>query len=400
MSDELQPNGTTTAAETPSPGPTVRPRPGSDSHGRWSTVLTLVLLMAIAVGAGYATWPLWSGRVMALIPGMTADGFQDPRVAGLAERVRLLEEATTALRQGSVSEKDLEAEYRQTQETLAAVVARVEALDGELRSLRQMAGAVEPPAAKIGQALDSLDHFTERLARMEQSEEALKTLVPRLTHLEEVIAATGGGAGTPVVPSPDLENLHKRLQSLEKREADAIEAATGARATVLAVGQLREVLQSPRPFTAELQALVRLAPNSSGLLEPVAAIQAYAPHGIPTLAMLRDRFGDMAGEVVHAAAALKGDGWWEKTANRLSRLVTIRRIDAADNSAEGLVAEAERQLDVGDLPTAVAVLERLQGSPAEAARPWLAAAHARVAAERTMAALHVHALSLLGGRGE
>ncbi|HEX6980927.1 MAG TPA: mitofilin family membrane protein, partial [Alphaproteobacteria bacterium] len=85
--------------------------------------------------------------------------------------------------------------------------------------------------------------------------------------------------------------------------------------------------------------------------------------------------------------------WWRPLLDRLTSLVTIRRIGEVDgDTPEAVVARAERRLAADDLAGAVAELERLQGAPAAAAGSWLADARARLTAEAALAGLTTHIL--------
>jgi hypothetical protein len=103
---------------------------------------------------------------------------------------------------------------------------------------------------------------------------------------------------------------------------------------------------------------------------------------------------------VASEPAVKSD-WREQTLARLRGLVTIRRVDGSSHTgsgggstggstggsnggADGAVGVAEAALVRGDLAGAVAALELLTGTDAEAARPWLIMARARLAAETAL----------------
>jgi hypothetical protein len=66
-------------------------------------------------------------------------------------------------------------------------------------------------------------------------------------------------------------------------------------------------------------------------------------------------------------------------------LVTIRRISgAAQNAPESAVGAAQQALAAGDLPAAIAKLKGLTGPSAEAAKPWLQMAEARLDTEQAL----------------
>ncbi len=83
--------------------------------------------------------------------------------------------------------------------------------------------------------------------------------------------------------------------------------------------------------------------------------------------------------------------------NRLASLVSVRRTEFAadDDSPDAVLARADAAVEEGDLPAAVAALEKLTGTPRQAAEDWIHRAKARIVAEQAMAALHVHAISAM-----
>ena len=111
----------------------------------------------------------------------------------------------------------------------------------------------------------------------------------------------------------------------------------------------------------------------------------------------------MAGTVVARAGNGNG-GWLDRLASSIGALVRVRRTNGAgSDSVEGLVAGAEKQLAAGDLAAAIAALEKIRPLSTEAAKvaqPWLSRAKMRVGAERAVAALHIHAVSLLDAAKE
>ena len=121
--------------------------------------------------------------------------------------------------------------------------------------------------------------------------------------------------------------------------------------------------------------------------------------GIPTLATLRERFDGLAGKIVQASKTLEETGWIERATNRIMSLVTWRRVGngAEASSLDAIVARAEARLKVGDLKGAIDALKGLSthAKAAQVAAPWLKDAKAGVVAERAVATLHVHAVSLL-----
>ncbi len=167
---------------------------------------------------------------------------------------------------------------------------------------------------------------------------------------------------------------------------------------LLAVGQLRAALRGSGPFEAELDTLRAVAADDADVAVAVATLAARAAVGVPTVAALRARFGAIAGPVVRAAGAAGERSWLDRLLDPLSGLVTVRPVgDVPGTSADAVVARAEARLKADDLAAAVAEVERLEGAPADLAADWLAAARARLAAERALAALEARAVAALGG---
>ncbi|MFQ5766238.1 MAG: COG4223 family protein, partial [Rhodospirillales bacterium] len=179
----------------------------------------------------------------------------------------------------------------------------------------------------------------------------------------------------------------------------AIPDDSRARAVVLAVGNLREAINRNEPYDKALEALNAVGDDDPDVKVAIMLLRKTAATGIPTLATLRDRFQAIAGRIVHASKALEERGWLERAANRLSSLVTWRRVgdDGSDASVDAVVARAEARLKAGELKAAVDAVESLSATPkaVAVAASWLADAKARVAAEQAVATLHVHAVSLL-----
>ena len=344
-------------------------------------ILVVTVLLAVALGAAYATTPLWSPRLAAYLPAAMRDPFQDPRLTGLDERLRTLEEQRRAGASANIAVRDLEAERARFTRELKVLIERVEGLEAAVLSVRKMVEATSAP----GQAADA--------------EESLRRLSERLASLEEI----GAGDGIDRLAAKDKEitkamaDIAERVRSVERAGRTQPAAALAVRAVVVAVGQLREALHTSAPFARSLEALQAVAGGHADMVKAIAVLEPDAARGIPALARLRARFDSAAGRIVGAARELQDDGWVDRTFSRLLSLVTWRRTagDAAGDSAEAVVARVEASLEVGDLMGAVEAVGSLDGPAAAAAAAWLVEARRRLAAERALASLHVLAVSLV-----
>ncbi len=355
--------------------------------------LWTALTLAVLIGAGYATMPFWWPYAEAYLPIAQEDIFADPRMTGLAGRVTALEEKAKAGEAAGSVVRDLEAERARFSEQLGVLMERLEVLEAALNTVK---GEIEAaiPLAEGSAAKASLEELSAGLGRLEENRESLNSLKQRINRLEEAGAATGAGGNETLTAA--VADISQRLGVLEETKPQSGASDTGAQAVVLAVGQLREALGRSQPYSKELQALNVVLGDNAEMAGAVRALDLYADTGIPTLVSLRRRFASVAGEIVRSAAARKGEGWVERTVNRLMSLVTIRRVGNGDaNTVDSIVARTEAYLEGANLMAAVKEAETLAGLAAKAVAPWLNDARARLAAEQALTTLHVHAVSRL-----
>jgi hypothetical protein len=342
------------------------------------------VLLAIIGGAGYATWPFWLPHLTANLPEALKEPFKDPRLDGLAERLKTLEDLAKERQSTGDAIQDLESERARFTEELKVLLGRVNALENTSESIKEMVATAT--GGTRGDAEEALRKIAERLTRLEKEDAALASTGEALQGLESRSARL----------STSVADITERITALESMDSAEAAARKSAHAVVLAVGQLQGALRASGPFAKELGSLKAVTDGDSRIDGALAALEPHAASGIPDLEVLRRRFEKVAGDTVRAANAGEDTGWVRLTLNRLASLVTIRRTDGtADDSIDAVVAGVENDLESGDLITAVEALADLSGAPAEAVAGWLGDARARLTAERALADLHVHAVSLV-----
>lgn len=352
-------------------------------------VLSTLLLLAVIGGVLYAAWPFWSPYVERYVQAIRPDVGPDPRIDELAGRVAALEGAPADQAAGDVL-AELERTRADIGQQVAALLGRVDSLEKGLEGVRAMVKATALP----GQAADarkSLDELTERIARLEESDAAARLQAG----LENLDAETDR-------LSLSVADVVRRMEGLEEERSLAAGASASVRALVLAAGQLREALRTSAPFEDELAALGKTVGDEPDLVQLIAELTPHAATGIPVLATLNDRFQAAARQAVAAGRQAEGDGWLAAAANRLASLVTVRRTEVVEgeDTVDAAIARAEAAMRGGDLVAAVRAVEGLEGGAAGAMADWLAQARARILAERAMAVLHVHAVSLIAPAGK
>ncbi|MDA0676308.1 MAG: mitofilin family membrane protein, partial [Proteobacteria bacterium] len=347
-------------------------------------------------------------------PGLLPASAPDPMVAGLVGRMTALETQLRERADAADSLAKLEAERQQFSGALKTIIDRLETVEGQLSDVRRMAEAASG-APTVGAANQSLKEIRDRLTRVEQSGGETSAVLQRLSELEksggelsevrkrvDALQAAGGDART---MTKTLSVIEGRLAELEQaRVAAGVTSTTTdakARALVLAVAQLRDTVRRGAGFAADLETLSDLAAGDTDVAAASATLARHAKTGIPTLAMLREQFDGLAGHLLSAARSAPDDTWWQRAANQVSALVSVRRVgtDADGNSLDAVIARAENLMRAGDLTGAVAAIDgaapQLNEAAMALAKPWLKSAKARLSAERALTALHVKAVALL-----
>ena len=292
----------------------------------------------------------------------------------------------------------------------------------ECMDIRFPAGTRTAPAAKIPTA-PVAKIPTEPLAgdtlRRDETERRMAALEAGLASLENRPFPTSGETTPDPAMVRALESVEStlaalmdRMVELESRLQQAEISHEAGWALVVAGAELRAALRTARPFAAELSALretLAALPGDrdagGGSLDvALAALEPYAEDGIPTLESLGRELSGltprlMAADITDSAetAPLEGENWITTLRGRLGSLISIRRTGAgvAGSSAEAVTARAEAALAAGDLKTAVAEMETLQGKSAHMAASWLAGARARLAAEQSLAGISRRVTAIL-----
>ena len=364
-----------------------------------AAIAVIVFLGVLGVGA-YINWIFWSETVDPEKTGTQANGTASPPEPASKEvappdvqkNAEKDAEKDTPKAAPKVSTKEplegsaenLAAERRQLRQALDRLMARMESIEKSLDRVKKMAQATTPPAEKL-RSESALEGLPGGLDPLEESGDKIKGLMQRMDKMEKdyaqktapgfIAPARDAGAGTVAASLP------------------------GAGALVLAVGNLRQALATDEPFDKALHALKALAGDSPEISAAVTLLAKNASKGLATRAVLAERFEALAGKIVQASREVEEKDWLDRAANRLSKLVSWRWVDGKDEEhpIDALVASAEAHLKAGSLKAAIKAVKGLSvnAKAAAVAASWLADAKARLAADRTMAGLHLHALSLL-----
>ncbi len=383
------------ASAAPKSPPPKKPTPApKKKRGCLGTLIWLVVIVAALGAAAYYTWPHWpdavkkpvEAKIAELVPTVQTpaekaaledriDGYQqqlsalESKVAELADRKVLTEDDVKALAQSSGG-KDVD------NADVSALTARLDAIEKAITSVKtsETSGDSGPDAAAVAGATAaigaSVQALSQRVQTLETDVATAKSVESRLTTMEERAVAEPSG------------------------EAKA--------AVVLAVSHLNQAVMQSAPFTAELDSLKAVAGDAAALKEPMGVLEPQAATGVPSLIELRASFPEVAREVSRVQAHWTGEDWVDKALSRVTSLVSVRKTGEeamADKGTDGILAQAEAALLLGDVEAAVKAMKGLEGPPAEAAAPWLAQAQKRLDAMAALADLRQGAIALLAKGG-
>jgi len=198
--------------------------------------------------------------------------------------------------------------------------------------------------------------------------------------------------------SDEVDQLRARLAVMEQDRAARRDERERAQALFMALGQLRAALAGAAPYAVQLELIESALGKDTKVTAILEALRPHADRGVPTRAMLGQRFDTITADVMRATQP-KSEAWQGRIAQQIASLIVVRRVgsNAPDGGAEAALARAESAIFAGDLATAVATIEHLSGPALDAAEPWLADARARLAADRALLALEARTFAVLIG---
>ncbi|NVK18542.1 MAG: uroporphyrinogen-III synthase [Methylocystaceae bacterium] len=288
----------------------------------------------------------------------------------------------------------------------ALKINRAEDIEQFMSTISKRMAALEQQPQVKPQEVD-ISPLNDKIAKLQADYDALKKEV---SAIEITNVPEGQVAGLNELVALKTENiklnqlvteLNNRLSDLEAAQLQERSSSDNVQALVASLSTLRDVLRTSSSFTAELATLSALAQGDVTLETGVEALAPYADQGVASVSALVAGFNPVANDIVRAVAVPDGAGWVEQTVKNVTSLVTIRRApgNLDGEGALGVVARAEYNLQNGDLVAALAELNTLEGNPKEAAQGWITKAEARLTADKALAQMQTHILSLLGHVG-
>ena len=342
-----------------------RPAGGSRQSVWWLAALLLLVI------AGVGSSPFWARDVAPLLPWGSQSAAPAEDYAALAARVAAIENRPAP------PPPDIAA----INSTASALARRVDQLETARGADRQTDAAVAGIKAGLQQLEERLSAFEARSATRANSETAeFEKLRQQLAQFASIFS-----------------DLADRLPAIERRVGAAGSAVRTDSALLAALLQMREAVETARPFATEYDAFIALAHDQPDLIAAAQPLAELAQAGVAGNAVLSERLGQLSGRIVPAVAPSVDSDLRTQALAWLHSLVTIRRIDAASQTGqEPAMNVAEGALVRGDLPGAVSALQTLSGPKSAAIQSWLQTAQQRLGAEATLAHLQDLLVARLG----
>ncbi|MGQ0664087.1 MAG: mitofilin family membrane protein [Pseudomonadota bacterium] len=343
---------------------------------------------------------------ISFLPARPGDG---TRVEALEGRLAALDDRLAAL---SLELGKAQADIGGVRGRVGTVESGGGALTARLEAIEQGAGE---RAARIGDLeawvraargrFDAADGGAAELAgRVATAERGGKDLSGRLETLAGALAVTDGRInavqrGTDEVSARidavggAVVAVVGRVEASERSVGDLRNVARAADRLLLVTLQLRAALATSRPYVREAAAVRAVAGEDGELLPVLAALSAYAPSGVATVAELRDGFALIAARVPRPDT---GDNrtWTDRLGAWIASLLASPSAFgvARNGRVAAAVMLAEGSLAQGQLGRAIEEISKLDEQEAAFLADWLAQAKARLAVNQAVAVLSTRAL--------
>ncbi len=369
--------------------------------------LAIVALTALAI---YLSWPTWRQLLLAQLPQPAPQAMA--AVRALDHRMAQLETANAQYDNAIASIKDATADVSRQLDSLAKAMPGGEALS----NLSQKLSALEESFDQLWQkvkadgaaALESGAKSVDDTGALKIFNSQLEAVKTRLAELAGNMPGSGDNSGDVAALTAENAQLRQTVSALQDRltqletsvrqSQKTQQAAKGGGAgdgLILAVGQLRQVVLAGQPYAASLAAVTALAGEDAALSPAIGTLTPFAKHGVATPRALSDQFSALTRAVLQADQK-DGGGFLQRTWQRVSSLVTVRRVGEVEGGeTDAVLARTERRLAAGELAAAVALMNGLDGPAAAAAGTWLDRAQARLAAEAALAAMQARIIARL-----
>jgi hypothetical protein len=253
---------------------------------------------------------------------------------------------------------------------------------GSLADIGGRAGGSDPAISeRVDQLLKIVAELEKRLATVESRPmpqtidlapfsariEGMENSLSDLRKLGEQAQAANAAA---------IEAVQARIAAFENRLVAPRWPASNA-AEIVALGALRDAIQTGAPFEKELAAVRSMLGDRAA---PLAPFEPSAREGLPTIAKLSARFSEIASKLAREPDT--SEGYFARLWASAAYLVEVRPAGEVEGGSAGaIVARMEERLKRGDLAAALEEGAHLPDAAKITATDWFALASRRQNAE-------------------
>ncbi len=251
---------------------------------------------------------------------------------------------------------------------------RAETLKVATDKLGETLRAVKEQAATIKVELDGLKGDVEQQF----------TKVARPADVDKAIA--------PVTDK--IASIEKDLGSVVANE-DARKANAERIVLSLQLANLKRVLDRGQPYAGELEDVKKVA---GGAID-FSSLESHAGEGVANTRELTRQFQNVAYRIINADSAKKDASVVDRLLAGAKSIVQVRRTDEAaakSDGSEAAVARIEQQLKQGNLPKALAEVQKLPDAGKAVAKGWISELEARASVDKAIAEVEDQLKASLG----
>ncbi len=319
----------------------------------------------------------------------------------------------------SILPADVATQIKSLQESAQQVQTNIQALTTDLQGMSQ--GALPQRLAKMEELVGkymqnsgntALTGFWARLQTL-RGDTAQQEMLGRIMQLMDTnlpkgqVAVIGGDPSAPAQVmtaqpdvSKDLAALRAQNPDMQAAFADVPDSDLKAAALLVGFSSLRDALNRDNTsFAKDLAVMDRLVGDDDPALKmALARLAPQAEKGVLTPAGLSNSFRSVAGDVVVASLSGEDVSVHDKAKAALHNVLRIEKDGQplTGTATQLAVAQAQKQLDQGDVTGAIATLETVNGPAAEPLAPFLAQARATETAAQLQQMLTGNILTKLG----
>jgi hypothetical protein len=344
--------------------------------------LKILILPGFIISLGVFIYFSWSNWSFPFIPNFS--------IEQLKTKINSAEIANPPKIIDFTSSEQLEIERRQLKKSLSHLIERIKVIEKSVAEVKKLAQATIPPSEKPIQST-TLNVLNGRLKTLEKNNVTINKLLEGIKQIKE-------DEGKRKIKQAETSNNLKDNRVIEAGYQNPTSLNNPA-SLILAADNLREAIASNRPFNKPLDVLKNIAGEDLNVKTAILMLTKDAHAGIPSTADLKRQFKKISVKIIQASRFNESSDWKSRVINRLASIATWRRVDGkgVENPIDKIVAAVEKEIRTDNLKAAVITLKGLSinSKAAAVAETWLINSNKRIAADRAVNFLHIHALSKL-----